>query len=227
PKPSNRDTVADVHARPARWQPVLDYLAERPIALELPDLRVIHACWHRASLARVRPVLGKDATGHDLASSVVLRSPFLDRKLVDGLEAPNEPDDAPHEVLMKGFEVDCEPFFDNEGKRRTRRRVNFWLDDSNAVLRDKPQVFGHYWNCPPIDGDFAPPYPSGHPDLRRFATRVAERISNVGRRPLKGRYCCVDFNGLSKANRERGVPRAFVGALRWPEAEVVWASARR
>ena len=91
------------------------------------------------------------------------------------------------------------------------------------MLNDKTQVFGHYWNLPPIEGDFAPPHPSGHPRLREWGMRLAAECPERGSIALRGNYACVDFNGFTKADGKR----ACVGALRWPERQVVWAIANR
>jgi hypothetical protein len=52
---------------------------------------------------------------------------------------------------MKGFEVDApEPFTDNDGKERDRIRAVWWKSQRDQVLNDRPQVFRHYSNLPPI-----------------------------------------------------------------------------
>lgn len=237
PKRSNRPTTEDVGRHPNRWRPVLEFFRGLPLGLELPDLRVIHACWHRPSLHQVSAVLGQPARASSpaadpierLESGVVLRSPFdvggpLERaRLLPGLPGDTKDFDAviAHEDLMKGFEVAVQvPFLDNDGKERRRIRAVWWRDQLDQVLRDRPQVFGHYWNLPPIDGDMAPPHPSGHPDLRDWARSLLPRVPESGRLEMTGDIACVDFQGMTN-----GSSRACIGALRWPEREIVWASA--
>jgi hypothetical protein len=238
PKKSNRPTTVDVLRRRDRWKPVLEVMRALPVGIELPDLRVIHACWHRASLEVVSGVLGvrrapaavpADAVEW-LTQHVVLRSPFDLRskleatRLHGGLpgDTTDYSADIPHEDLMKGYEIPApEPFKDNDGRPRTRIRALWWKPEHLAdVLHDRTQVFGHYWNLPPIDGDMAPPHPSGHPALRAWARKLAPRIPSTGRLPLAGDLACVDFQGVTNAS-----DRACVGALRWPERELVWATA--
>lgn len=230
PKKSNASTFADIEARESEWQPILDWMQTLPIGLELPDLRVIHACWHRdsvdavAGLLRPEPTVSSvDSTIDYLRAHVALDAPFARGCLRLGLDTAADWD-APHEVLLKGFEEPCEPFHDSDKKLRHFRRVTWWQDDDARVLRDaRTQVFGHYWNCPPLDGHFAPPHPSGHPKLLEWSKGIAARVTGPGSMLLSSEYCCVDFNGLTKANKANGSPRAYVGALRWPEREVVWA----
>ena len=229
PKKSNRATIAEIERRREAWQPLLDWMRDLPMALELPDLRVIHACWHTPSLEVVSPHLAatrRPPTDRGVAawarSHVALRSPFEGGALVAGLPGDTADYDAdiPHENLLKGFEAPAaKPFRDNDGKLRTRVRATWWSNAREHVLTDKPQVFGHYWNVPPIEGDFAPPHPSGHPALRAWCQPLAGACPETGSVPLEGDFACVDFNGVTRARADR----ACVGALRWPERQVVWA----
>lgn len=133
PKRSNRPTTEDVHGRPGRWAPVMTFFRDLPLGHVLPDLRVVHACWHVPSLARIEQVLrrpARDPAGAAdavawLDAHVVLRSPFdpggpADRtRLLPGLpgDTRDKDVDPPHENLMKGFELPAsEPFDDNDGK---------------------------------------------------------------------------------------------------------------
>jgi hypothetical protein len=235
PKESNKPTIRAMAAEPERWEPVLRFLKVLPIGINLPDLRLIHACWNKRSLEQTAGLLGvPPASGAAeaadtpawIAQHVSLRSPFEGDGLLRGIpgDTLNEDADAPHEILMKGFEVPApEPFTDNEGVLRTRIRAIWWKSDRHLVLTDKPQVFGHYWNVPPVDGHFAPPYPSGHPELRAWGAEMARRCPPAGGVPLVGDVACVDFHGVTKASKER----ACIGALRWPEREIVWASGEK
>ena len=90
PKRSNTATIAAITASPARWAPVLRFFQGLPVGINLPDLRLIHACWNIQSLALTAPLLGvpvsarsvhqADTLDHVLAH-VSVRSPFA----LDGL----------------------------------------------------------------------------------------------------------------------------------------------
>ncbi len=230
PKRSNAPTIREIEAAPRRWEVVLNFFRDLPIGIELPDLRIIHACWNQRSLALTKDLLevprtdvSSDAEAMDwVQGHVRVRSPFAAAGLVAELPGdtvdPNG--DAPHEVLMKGFEVAAPPFLDNDGKLRERIRAVWWNDARHLVLTDKPQVFGHYWNAPPVAGNFAPPHPSGHPNLRAWGADMLTKCPPAGSLPLVGDVACVDFHGITRASRDR----ACIGALRWPEREIVWAS---
>jgi hypothetical protein len=172
PKHSNRSATEDIGRNESRWRAVLEFFRTLPVAVELPELRLIHACWHRTSLEQVRAVLGqaicsvRPANAYQwLECHVVLRSPFdgtpplKHTRLLPGL--PGDTADLkaviPHEDLMKGFEVDApEPFTDNDGKERDRIRAVWWKSQRDQVLNDRPQVFGHYWNLSPSRAGAAP-----------------------------------------------------------------------
>ncbi len=230
PKHSNAPTIRQMEAAPARWASVLSFFRDLPIGIELPDLRIIHACWNQQSLALTKELLhvpradvSTDAGAMEwVQGHVCLRSPFTAAGLLPNLPGDTRDPNAEiaHEILMKGFEVAAPRFLDNDGKERDRIRAVWWKNTRHLVLTDKPQVFGHYWNAPPVAGHFAPPHPSGHPDLRTWGAEMLAKCPPAGRLPLTGDVACVDFHGITRASRDR----ACIGALRWPEREIVWAS---
>lgn len=243
PKRSNRPTIADIQARPARWGPVLSFFAGLPVAVELPGLRLVHAVWHLEHLARVRPILdpgvgrnGAPRTGIDLVEAGVrIASPFLpaddpgQATRGGGLHPalPREEvapgNDTPFEILVKGFEAPSdEPFYDADGKPRYLVRVAWWHSPGAFIPPDGRLVFGHYWNVPPTPGreqEATPPHPSGHPELARWAAVHAPRVAATGEVALDPatRFVCVDYNGVPRAGAG-----ACVGAYRHPEHRVVW-----
>jgi hypothetical protein len=254
PKRSNAPTVADALARPERWRPVVSAAMALPLALELPGLRLVHASWHQPSLEALsaaghapaspppaRTGLDRRAATLSLLEAAIrvpavfapapeaeARGPLLSGwGMAPGLRASGrgEPD-LPHEILMKGHERDApEPFADSDGHLRTEMRVTWWQEDDPEVPRDRTIVVGHYWNLPPdaqaASPHWAPPWPSGHPRLRAWWADLGPRLAPSGRRPFTGEVVCVDFNGYGRFMGDRGC----VGALRWPERELVWASA--
>ena len=243
-KKSNAATIADVKERPARWRPVLDFFRSLPLSLELSDLRVVHACWHRESLEAIgerleepaadNPPVGRSSDGPAAALWEFVRhhSPFAGTERRRGLPGPlNGQDDPPHAVLLKGFEEPSAPFVDNDGKHRERIRSIWWNGDRSRVLHDRAQVVGHYWNLPPVAGEFMPPHPSGHHELRAWQEQTladhpalrGNGLPSSGRQMDAPDIVCVDFNGVTRSAGNA----ACVGALRWPEREVVWGLAER
>jgi hypothetical protein len=253
PKRSNATTIADALARPERWQPVIRGLMGLPLAAELPDLRLVHASWHQPSLDALdalghlrAPVEspqrltdgGREATLAALEGAVRVPPVFAPVAgasgpllsgwgMAAGLRATGrgEPD-MPQEILIKGHErAAAEPFADADGHLRTEVRVTWWQEADPEVPRDRVIVVGHYWNLPPeptaAAPHWAPPWPSGHPQLRAWWKDLGPRLAPAGRRAFTGDVVSVDFNGYSRFMGNLGC----VGALRWPERELVWASA--
>jgi hypothetical protein len=128
------------------------------------------------------------------------------------------------EVLMKGVETASRgPIVDAYGVERSLARVSWWTGEWSAAATDKPTVFGHYWHLPPVaeHASTVPVHPlnSGAEDAHRKAMAPQVPARGVWHVPPDQRMICVDFQGVYK-----GAKRPCVGAYRWPEHEVVWAS---
>jgi hypothetical protein len=129
---------------------------------------------------------------------------------------------------MKGYEVPAEePFPDMDGQSRDQIRAMWWNDGRRQVVPHPAQVFGHYAGLPPVNGELLPSRPTGHPALlaqahRRVngANKQALKRLLEGTAPMTGDLACIDFHGVTAVS-----PKACIGALRWPEREIVWASA--
>lgn len=132
-----------------------------PLWLDLPALRLIHACWHPAQQTALDPSLDAQK-----------------RLTAEGFVAASHRDTPAHEaveVLLKGLEVSLPEgisFQDKDGNTRHEVRVKWWLDEPAPfsegtiapadVLRQlpetgmptqaalgydghKPVFVGHYW----------------------------------------------------------------------------------
>lgn len=230
PKASNRATLADVEARRAQWNPALERLRRLPLALQTDGLRVVHALWHLPAVeklsAHLRPPPGPaPLTPLDrLRSAVHLGSPFSDTGFARGVDDEDfgDQEESAQGILLKGIEGPTPaPFKDADGKLRYRERVCWWQSPRPEVPQDLT-VFGHYWHVPPGPGThglFAPPHPSGTPQLARWQEEFAHRVAPEGRLavPSDQRFVCVDFNGVLD-----GGGGSCLGAFRWPEREIAW-----
>ena len=164
-------TLQEFEARPDQKSLLLDWFRALPLFLDLPDIRVVHACWDRQSLAELKPRLNAN---HSMSDSLFISAC---RK---GLS-----EHAARDTLVNGPEVnlpDGVSFLDNDGQRRTAMRLKWWLcgsgrlpfrkaglglvkvqqdllpdDDLPAETHHrfapdgKHTFFGHYWlsNMPP------------------------------------------------------------------------------
>ena len=149
----------------------VEWFKTLPLWLDLGDIRVIHACWHEASMKVVR-----DITGSDRLSTV--------EHFAEANTPGTELNDA-IEVLLKGPEISLVkygmvPYWDFESKKpRTDARIRWWDHDAatlpalaelravklenrdpypefeprpvdaehrDYVYKDKtPLFYGHYW----------------------------------------------------------------------------------
>jgi hypothetical protein len=153
------------HREPLEWFKAL------PVWLDLPGLRVVHACWPAPAQQALQPYLDQS-----------LR--FTKAGLREASRKGSKAYDAA-EILLKGPEAllpDGLSFRDKQGHRRHEVRLRWWnpdatslrkaalgMDGMEARLPDlpvtteyhyterKPVFFGHYWlrGTPVISGDFA------------------------------------------------------------------------
>ena len=228
----------------ARKRPAIRaFLKGLPIALERSDLRLVHAAWHTESLAELRSSssgvlqiyqmhhgkvlqLGND-TGLAEQAEREMRSlgeRFTDPKkrvpfmpAIAALDALYQ-DDNPVRILTSGLErVAQRPFFAS-GKWRFVNRYAWW----HVYRDDIPVIIGHYWRWPrpAVRKKFS----RGEPDL--FAGYKSNEW--IGARK---NVFCVDFAvGARYKERALGPSKQFqcrLGAVRWPERELVMDDATR
>jgi len=225
---------------PEKIEDYLQFFASLPIVLENDSLRLVHACWHRPSVARLRRdmALNKSVTDlyrqyeidvrkklndAELAHMVDEENMFYSVKLADPawnaevLPAHAEAEvigqmGNPIRVLTSGASQVAEKPFFAAGQWRMADRTRWW----DFYEDDVPVVIGHFW--------------------RRFNS-AAERISGVfGRDVFEGipshawmgkrkNVYCVDYSvGQLHAERRRnagaGGYHGKLAALRFPEWEV-------
>ena len=187
---------------------IMRFICERPLALERPGLRVVHACWHPTSIdaalvhgggvldcfrqAEQAVVDALDAEGLSIeaARQKSLASVRDEAKKPEMQRALGESDvrkqmGNPVKVLTSGIErVADEPFWAN-GKWRFAQRVPWWNDyDEDSMV-----IVGHYWRSrhpghsfvdePGLFGNAAPT------DLVGPAERVMCIDYSIGRRPME------------------------------------------
>ncbi|MAS96905.1 MAG: phosphoesterase [Verrucomicrobiales bacterium] len=141
------------------WDEWIRWFRELPFYLDLGNLRVVHATWHRDS---IRFLKGKSLADDDFLKSSV---------------CPDTPEFESVEIVLKGLEIplpDGNFYEDKQGFRRSCSRVKWWecpdtLSYRDAVFpfcdtvsddlidftkvspwgtypdSDPPVFFGHYW----------------------------------------------------------------------------------
>ena len=207
-----------------------------PVALERPDLRVVHACWQDDTMKRLRGSDSPASEAYAVFTSEVadalhrsgryeqrtqelaewgdsLADPAATVPLLKNLAAIDTLRQSGHPLraATSGLERAAAAPFYASGKWRMNERVAWWneYDDEPAV------VFGHYWRWP-LSAEEASARSRG-PNL--FAGM--EPFQWLGPR---NNAMCIDWCvGLRWKERLAGVQRneGKLGALRWPEREVV------
>ena len=216
----------------------LEWFGTLPLALERPDLRVVHACWHQPAVDALRNetrsiaevyadwtqrveagfetsdlLRERDAELH--AWGQAIKDPAQRVPMLPALAAidARKQTDHPIKALTSGLERPTpEPFYGG-GKWRMTERVAWWQE-----YRDAPAViFGHYWRWAGDESHAAAR--SRGPNL--FAGRgpwdwLGPNVNTI----------CVDYcAGLRWCERKAGIMQheGLMAAVRWPEREVVTA----
>jgi hypothetical protein len=163
-KPGNRgqhQAFLDVVEGTHRQKEITDWFRTLPLWLDLPGLRVVHACWHEESMEVLRPVLGQ---AHTVSHEAVLLGSQPGTPIFEALEIVCK---GPELALPEGLS-----FPDKEGKKRHDVRVRWWLPEAKTfreaaivppgregLIPDvplpgewkghpysgPPVLFGHYW----------------------------------------------------------------------------------
>lgn len=150
-----------VQGNPTLHQEVIDWFMTLPLWLDLPGIRVVHACWHDGYMSQLKPYL---TPANQLTPELLVSASRAGRKEYIAVEG-----------LTKGLEV-CLPnghsFNDKYGHARRNVRIQWW-DAKATTYRDlaictdefreqlpsiplghdarspydntKPVFFGHYW----------------------------------------------------------------------------------
>lgn len=223
---------------------ILRFFTTLPIVLERADLRLVHACWDDERIEELRLEQGS-GSAVELYRVYGQRSDDRSRSLgrldaaqaelerygpqlrdaaasVPMLEASAQRDldyqmSNPIRVLTSGVERRARAPFFAGGKWRMLERGDWWAEYRVTV----PVIFGHYWRWPSHD--------------------LGERFGRIAEDPFPDRAphewagavdsaFCVDFCVGARGFERRGWPgepfRSRLGAVRWPERELVYDDGR-
>ncbi|WP_159084815.1 metallophosphoesterase [Dongshaea marina] len=110
--------LSEYAADPKAYREIIDWLLRRPLFIDNGKLRVIHACWHPASLALVRPLL---SNGYHLNQAFLLASAHRGSAEWQAIES-----------LLKGPELMLPEgcfFQDKYSNPRRDIRVRWWMNN--------------------------------------------------------------------------------------------------
>jgi hypothetical protein len=189
---------ADAHVQ----EEMLQFFRQLPLALERPNVRVVHACWDAAMIEVLRKATDCTELYHSAQQSLekeIKRRGLTDHSAIR-LVRQNE---NPVKLVTSGREAKAPVPFLALGKMRYERRVPWWDDYAEAPLC----VFGHYWRT------LLPGEEDGDQLFGSLPRNVA-----LGR----GNAMCIDYS-VGKRFKEREAPdfdgtfRTQLAALRLPE----------
>ncbi len=153
--------LAEVEGNPGLHEELIDWFLTLPLWLDLPGLRVVHACWHDGYMGELRGRLSSDFQLNLELMIQASRKGSMEFRTVEG--------------LTKGPEIDLpagHEFLDKDGEPRGSIRIRWWDTVAStyrdiAMLQDdlrerlpktlipdgvqmdydneKPVFFGHYW----------------------------------------------------------------------------------
>jgi hypothetical protein len=162
-----------------RHDDAISWFKTLPLWLDLGGVRIVHACWHQASIDLLVPLM---TPGHTFTDALLVRANRHDDPVFEAVEN-----------LCKGLEIrlpDGATFLDKDGKARSAVRLRWWQHDLTtfreaaigpredmAVIPDVP--LPHGIAPPPYDG---PPVLFGH----YWFTGVPTVISP--------RFACLDYS---------------------------------
>lgn len=207
-----------------------DFFEQLPLAMERPDLRVVHACWEEESVRQLPQegdVVALKKAWQARLLEELRQSGLAQRAAEERAEAGDLKDQNrrpgrhlaamaacgevlqrrnPIKAMTSGLEESVEPgehFFVN-GKWRFVTRSRWWRRPA-----ERPTVIGHYWRRRDAP---SPGKVDVWDDVPSFA--------------WSGGVFCVDYSvGRRYRERLRGSTGGFsgaLGALRWPERELVF-----
>jgi hypothetical protein len=131
--------VPQVLANRAMRKQIRAFLGTLPLALERPDVRVVHACWHAPSIEIARG----EQNAVDLYNRYVglIKADHVARQIEDETERSLDHQNGnPVKLLTSGPEHRVETPLIVGGKPRYQDRVHWWNDFDDQALC----VFGHY-----------------------------------------------------------------------------------
>jgi hypothetical protein len=213
------------------------FVSSLPLALERPDLRLVHAAWHEGAIEAIRSSCSTALELHDAHESAaqklatetgltarakaeslpyehVLKNASAQIPLLPAMAALDAlmQDANPVRIVTSGIERIAEQPFFASGKWRMVDRVRWWDDYYDPT----PVIIGHYWRWPTRAARSA--HSRGEPDL--FAEYECHHWFGA-----RSNVFCVDFAVGARHKERLASPGAAyecrLAAVRWPEEELV------
>lgn len=163
---------------PLGWDTAISWFRTLPLWLDLPGIRVIHACWDRRHIADLTETYGDGM----LTDALLHRS--TDRETWEFQAV---------ETLLKGKEIKLPNgahFHDKDGNRRHEIRVRWWANgETYRDLYMGPESAVTHIPDDPIEGDHLIEY--GHHEKPVF---LGHYWMDGRPRPLARNIACLDYS---------------------------------
>jgi hypothetical protein len=189
------EQVGEGSAAHAEW---VAWFRTLPLYLDLPGIRVVHACWHTEALRRLAPWLDGEQR--------------IRRRAWYHIARPGTGAYADAETVLKGIELTLpEPFafVDGEGNRRRRVRTRWWEREARSY-RDVamvPRALREQLPDTPAPIAAQPGYDGAKPVFIGHYWLTGEPA------PLTPRVACLDYSVAAKRGPTR--PSGKLCAYRW------------
>ena len=153
--------LREVDGKPALHQDLVKWFMTLPLWLDLPDIRVVHACWHDGYMQKLKPHLtAKNQLTSELmvAASRAGQMEFLtaegltkglEVKLPDGHSFKDKDEHERHNVRIRWWETQSLTYRDlalmPDAIRERLPAIPLITDSRTPYDNAKPVFFGHYW----------------------------------------------------------------------------------
>lgn len=213
----HENTLKEIEGREEIWQEWLDWFRTLPMWIDTGELRIIHACWDKKSMAILENHNIRDENGR-LTDDFFVNSCRKHTEIYDAVE-----------VLLKGPEIKLPGglyFVDKDGNERREARLKWWREIS---LDEKPQ----YEDIIMAEGSSFGNNPVDEETLKTIAHFNDESTSPVffGHYWLNGfsdpscltkKACCLDY---SAAKGGKMVAYTFKGEKTLRNENFTWIQA--
>ena len=174
----HKEFIAAFRGAETEYRETLEWLKTLPLWIDLPELRVIHACWDQAEIE----LLSSRHAGPRLTDDLLVQASTYGTKEYRALE-----------TLLKGKEIalpDGASYHDKEGTRRTVMRTQWWGGaGSYRACYMGPEEARENIPDVPIVGDPLVHYPED--DAPVF---IGHYWLDGQPRPLANNIACLDYS---------------------------------
>ena len=210
----HRAFLEAVRGIPGKQKEIVEWFLTLPLWLDLPDIRVVHACWHPGFMAYLKPKLAPE---NRLTTEMMVLACREPKREIEKDNAEPSVFKAV-EVLTKGIETPLpkpHTFIDKDGHKRSRVRVHWW--DLNADTYKKTAILEEKEREQLPDAPIPPSVLIGDGEGKPI---FIGHYWWTGRpKPLSGKVACVDYSVARKgklvAYRWDGNPALDMDNFHW------------